>query len=623
MTQTHNSTWRKHLAAIATLALLWLTATPALAAKPSGTPPGQQAKLEQQTLSTSADAETPAHGKGYGKVKPGLVIETTEDTSSSITSSTSSSTPDTSSTFSSSTETSTDTSSAPITTTTSTGTTATSSDVPTETSSSIVETNNAPEQPVTEEPTAEVQSSAISQDNALVPTDCNQTEWHWIINQLGGRTKPASITVYFDTGTVVVPLDTHQASEDVAHYTLTTHLGDSLVAPGATTTLENAETWAGRFNLSHGPCVVPLEVIKTAETSFTRTWQWTIEKSADQTDLGTLQPGDMVNVNYQVTVAASSTDSAWTVSGDISIHNAATNPDATIEGVSDVLSTSGALAAGDIDCGVITFPFTLAPDATLTCTYSKSLSGPVDQTNTATVTTSGTVPGGSDTSAVTFSSSPSTEIDECINVSDTLGGSLGTVCAGSTPATFNYTLSFGRNELADEILDCGSNTVLNTASFVTNDTANTGSDNWTITATVECEFGCTLTQGYWKTHSEFGPAPYDNTWAQLANGASTTFFLSSQAWYEVFQTEPAGNAYYILAHQYMAAHLNQLAGASMTGSVLAAFSDVTELFNTYTPAQIAASASLTAEATDLAGTLASYNEGALGPGHCGDQSAST
>lgn len=133
--------------------------------------------------------------------------------------------------------------------------------------------------------------------------------------------------------------------------------------------------------------------------------------------------------------------------------------------------------------------------------------------------------------------------------------------------------------------------------------------------------GCTLTQGYWKTHSEFGPAPYDATWALLTGGlgASTTFFLSGQTWYEVFGTPPAGNAYYNLAHQYMAAVLNGLAGAS-TSAVTTALASATTLFNTYTPAQIAALAknsSLRAEFISLAGTLGAYNEGLTGPGHCG------
>ena len=83
--------------------------------------------------------------------------------------------------------------------------------------------------------------------------------------------------------------------------------------------------------------------------------------------------------------------------------------------------------------------------------------------------------------------------------------------------------------------------------------------------------GCSLTPGYWKNHSQYGPAPYDATWAQV--GEDTIFFLSNQTWYEVLWTAPKkGNAYYILAHAYIAAYLNELNGAdtfcyhSTTGS---------------------------------------------------------
>jgi hypothetical protein len=144
----------------------------------------------------------------------------------------------------------------------------------------------------------------------------------------------------------------------------------------------------------------------------------------------------------------------------------------------------------------------------------------------------------------------------------------------------------------------------------------------TVHINVPCVHGCTLTQGYWKTHSEFGPAPYDNSWASLpgGQGASTTFFLSGQTWYQVFWAPPSGgNVYYQLAHQYMAAVLNKLNGASSTASVDAALSSAVTFFNTYTPAQAGAlgkNSTARQNALSLASTLASYNEGAIGPGHC-------
>jgi predicted extracellular nuclease len=96
------------------------------------------------------------------------------------------------------------------------------------------------------------------------------------------------------------------------------------------------------------------------------------------------------------------------------------------------------------------------------------------------------------------------------------------------------------------------------------------------------------TPGYWKTHSEYGPAPYDDTWALLPDGADTPFFLSGQTYYEVLWTSPSGgNAYYILAQYYIAAKLNLLSGAYL-GAVQTAFDAATVLFNTYTPEQVAA-----------------------------------
>ena len=94
------------------------------------------------------------------------------------------------------------------------------------------------------------------------------------------------------------------------------------------------------------------------------------------------------------------------------------------------------------------------------------------------------------------------------------------------------------------------------------------------------------------------------------------FFLSGASWYQVFWTAPAGNQYYNLAHQYMAARLNVLDGASVPASVAAAIASATTLFQTYTPAQIGAMDSKNAvrkQFVELAGILGSYNEGRIGP----------
>jgi hypothetical protein len=132
--------------------------------------------------------------------------------------------------------------------------------------------------------------------------------------------------------------------------------------------------------------------------------------------------------------------------------------------------------------------------------------------------------------------------------------------------------------------------------------------------------GCTLTQGYWSTHSNSGPAPYDDNWANLGILEELTiFYMSDQTWYQVFNTPIKGNSYYQLAHQYMAAELNILNGASTTPAIDTAITSAENLFNTYTPTQIGkmkGNNPIRAEFISLAETLGSYNEGTIGPGHC-------
>jgi hypothetical protein len=131
--------------------------------------------------------------------------------------------------------------------------------------------------------------------------------------------------------------------------------------------------------------------------------------------------------------------------------------------------------------------------------------------------------------------------------------------------------------------------------------------------------GCTLTAGYWRTHSERGPARFDETWAQLPRGGDTEFFLSGRTYHDLLWTEPAGgHAYVALAHAYIAAELSQLAGAD--AEVIAEpFADATEVLEAYTPEEIAelpASSSLRHVILELASVLDEYVSGRLGPGHC-------
>jgi hypothetical protein len=137
-----------------------------------------------------------------------------------------------------------------------------------------------------------------------------------------------------------------------------------------------------------------------------------------------------------------------------------------------------------------------------------------------------------------------------------------------------------------------------------------------------CDFGCTFTQGYWKTHAIYAPKPQfakkrDATWDEVGPLAeNTVFFLSGTTWINVFHTPPKGNAYYNLAHQYMAAKLNSF-NASVPGNVATAIASAEAWFTLYPPSHSFWQTNK-AQVTAAAGVLGSYNEGSTGPGHCGE-----
>ncbi len=372
-------------------------------------------------------------------------------------------------------------------------------------------------------------------------------------------------------------------------------------------------------------CIVtPLQVSKTANTTFTRSHVWSIDKSADQTTLNLADGESPFAVNYSVSVNKVTTDSNWAVGGNISVTNPVGNPAITVN-VVDTMSAFGNVT------GVVCPQNTIAAGATLVCTYSQALLAGTNQTNKAEVYVTGNpiLNATSTNVAVTFGS-PTTETDECITVTDDKKGSLGSACAGDTlPKTFNYSTTFGKVSGAEVQLVCGVNPAYtNTATFTTNDTATTGTDTWTVNAIVACAPGCTLTQGYWKTHnvSFKGGASKnaDDNWANLSGlSEATLFFTSGKTWFEIFWMPPSGgNTYIQLAHQYMAAKLNMLNGAGAPASVTTAISGAEAFFDGKTPSTNLTNVQKN-QAKGWASTLGAYNEGTIGPGHCSEQAPST
>jgi hypothetical protein len=203
-------------------------------------------------------------------------------------------------------------------------------------------------------------------------------------------------------------------------------------------------------------------------------------------------------------------------------------------------------------------------------------------------------------------------VDACATVSDNRTGELGVACADGSPfsRTYTYAATVGPFDT------CGEYVFENVATLIANDTATTSTDSWTIRVNVPCVAGCTLTQGYWKTHSQYGPAAYDDTWALVGENAS--FYSSGKTWHAVLWTPPkGGQVYYILAHAFIAATLNLRNGAPSTPAVTTAMAEADSFFRTYTPAAAdALPRSVRTKYTALASLLGSYNEGLVGPGHC-------
>jgi hypothetical protein len=180
---------------------------------------------------------------------------------------------------------------------------------------------------------------------------------------------------------------------------------------------------------------IELVVKKNAETSFTRTYTWKIDKSVDinQWELYESQSGTS---EYTVALTRSVVDSDFFVTGRITILNPHPTEAAVIESVGDVISPD---IVAEVECGR-TFPYSLPAGWSLVCTYNASLPDKATRTNTATVITSGEVKGSSGSATVDFSNATITEVGfPTVTVDDSWYGDLGSF---STSGSVSYSRTF-------------------------------------------------------------------------------------------------------------------------------------------------------------------------------------
>jgi len=117
---------------------------------------------------------------------------------------------------------------------------------------------------------------------------------------------------------------------------------------------------------------------------------------------------------------------------------------------------------------------------------------------------------------------------------------------------------------------------------------------------------CTYTQGYWKNHPE--------DWPVLTLKIGNTNYNQAKL-LEIFNTPPAGNPTYILAHQLIAALLNRYNGASISTTVQGYINQAQSLFQTW-PIGSNPTSSVATQMVTLSGYIDAYNNGNAGPAHC-------
>lgn len=237
------------------------------------------------------------------------------------------------------------------------------------------------------------------------------------------------------------------------------------ISPGETLSASNF----GNFNPNDCGTGCPFEppvVTKTANPSFTRTFTWGITKSVDNTLIDT---SSSATFNYTVNVTHDSgTDSGWQATGSIRVSNP-NSSDMTNVTVSDAVDNGGNCTVDSTGFSG-TIPANSHFDFPYTCTYG---SLPSPGTNTATALSDDGQ--GQGTASVNFANATINVVDGSVTVTDTFGGTLGTVSSSDpSPKTFTYSHTFS----GDPAGTCTTHD--NTATFTTDTTSTTGSDSQSV-----------------------------------------------------------------------------------------------------------------------------------------------
>lgn len=132
----------------------------------------------------------------------------------------------------------------------------------------------------------------------------------------------------------------------------------------------------------------------------------------------------------------------------------------------------------------------------------------------------------------------------------------------------------------------------------------------------KCVGGCTLTQGYWKTHNKYATNPgLQVPWPD----DSEDKIICGDTWYDWSQMRTKNFAWRKLFEQWLAAQLNVLSGTCIPASTNVTLYEAFALLN-QCDLLIQVSDSNSEAYKEMASILDRYNTGLDGPGHCVDDS---
>jgi len=209
---------------------------------------------------------------------------------------------------------------------------------------------------------------------------------------------------------------------------------------------------------------------------------------------------------------------------------------------------------------------------------------------------------------------------ECWDVWSTSGNnSVTDLVTVTETGPLGYDVSFATQLREDGAVTAGASGAGNTTSQLMTNPNNTtpgAIDGVVVTFTnTEQENGCTLTQGFWKTHTGLGPQA--DAWPALPGGTMTlgTVNYTKAQLISILNTPPKGNGLISLAHQLIAANLNILNGADPT-AISATITAANTLIGALVVPPVGSGSLAPSAVSALIQALEQYNEGVTGPGHC-------